>query len=160
VSLILKGIIETKFKLVYIHHNSNIGLDFTFIFEHSETEFEHEKYLKNENPSKKKKENLDHHLESLYMKRIQSHVERKEFEDVFFQEFVPPKDVSTEVELKLEMKSFSIYLTGNYNKFERGISQTKWTIGDKKITENSTEEYISAPITEFTKSIGENNSTH
>ena len=79
----------------------------------------HLEYLKSENPNKKIK--LD--KKDVNQRKIQSSIDRNEFEQIFFQEFVPPKKVENFVKFKIEITSNSIYLTGNYNKYEVSVKR-------------------------------------
>eukprot|EP01080_Neovahlkampfia_damariscottae_P011915 gene11915-5320_t len=151
ISITLKVLIESRKDLKYIQPLANIGLVFSIKFEHEETSNEHEVYLKFENPKKKQKTEKNQ-TGNENQKKIQNAIERKDFEDVFLKDFVPPKEVNSFVNFRIEISSNSIYLTGNYNKFERGISQTEWIINNNKLTENSVEEYLTKPIKEITKS--------
>ena len=60
------------------------------------------RYLKPENPNKKikldKKDVMDEN-----QRKIQSSIDRNEFEQIFFQEFVPPKKVENFINLILKL---------------------------------------------------------
>ena len=136
----------------YIQSILNIGLIFKINFEHEETTNEHESYLKFSNPPKKKLKKETKEIENENQKKIQNSIERKEFEDLFFKKKPHLNSISNLVSFKIKIESNSIYLTGNYNKFERGISQTEWIVNNQKLAENSIDEFISKPIIEITKS--------
>lgn len=56
----------------------------------------------------------------------------------------PPQAVQFEPTIGLSVFRKSIYITGNYLKLARGLSQTPWIVDGERKTEGSVEEFILA----------------
>ncbi|KAJ3268326.1 putative tRNA pseudouridine synthase Pus10 [Terramyces sp. JEL0728] len=69
-------------------------------------------------------------------------------QDIENSNIYPPPAITTNPSLGISFNHTQLFVAGRYNKLERGISNSKWFVGSKRMAQDSMEELIGAYLTQ------------
>lgn len=133
--------------------NLNLKFDIESTFEiiirltHEETDNEHLEFLELVNidpPKKRKKVEVQQTHKPDNIKVIEGLIETSNTK--IFEKIMPPPTPKTQCTLIMECVNGPLFVTGNYNKYERGVSQTEWFVNNQRVGDNSVGEIIAEPF--------------
>lgn len=129
------------------------GFEIVLKYTHEETDKEHLEFLEKVNidpPKKKKKLEQQQTHKPDHIKVIEELMEYSDPKN--FEKITPPPIPKTQCLLNVECINEPLFITGNYTKYERGVSQTEWFVNNQRVGDNSVGEIIAEPFLPIIKS--------